>query len=103
MSSSTPPELKEIVNKISFIPEDSREIYEKRYQNYIFFLHNYNLLPEQSTPNIVLAYFYILSLAYAPSSLRTNLSMIKSCLLDKCNLKLDTQKIEIFISKKESN
>lgn len=102
MSSNTPPELKEIVKKISLIPETSKEIYEKRYENYVFFLKEYSLLPEQSTPNIVLAYFYILSLAYSPSSLRTILSMIKTCLLDKCNLKLDIEKIEFFIKKKES-
>ena len=100
---NTPPELKQITSCISFIPEASKQIYEKEYLKFSEFLGKYQLLPQNASKNIVLSYLCLLSNAgYSPTTIRKIHSILKTTLLEKFNISIQSVKMEKYLKNLES-
>lgn len=90
----TPPELREAAEAATsdLLPEASKHLYNKFYDSFIVWKNEHKA--SKITENIVLPFFVELSKKYAPTSLQTKYSFLKSTL--KLKHKVDIGKYELL-------
>lgn len=101
----TPPEIKSIASSTTenLIPITSKRQYEKAYHDFVDWCNSHNVPSGYFTENVILGYLGELSNKYAPSTLWSIFSMIKSTLLAYHGKDVRSfEKVQAFLKQKSS-